>query len=362
MMLHTQSNFRVIAIISTYNEEDVIVPVIDHLINEGVSVYLIDNWSTDCTFDLVNQIDRGVIGKERWPKDGPTTTYDWEEILKRKEELSQELDADWFMHCDADEIHESPWKGIKLRDAIYLVDQQGYNAIDFTVINFYPVDNNYQPGTSLTNYFKYFEFGKHPAYFKQIQGWKKTKERVNLHGSGGHSVKFSNRKIFPCKFLLRHYPIRSQSHGEKKIFQDRKQRFNPLEKKKGWHNHYDSITLKSSFLKSPEELLEFNSNFYSDYFIERLSGIGIIPLEIDNNEKFEKQTAKALTTRLEKQEQTIADLNHELSKIKVSKTWKLTLLFRRIRVILAPPNSRRASLLRGFVNFIFLPYRNIKRR
>ena len=82
--LRSPSNFRVIAIISTFNEEDVIVPVIQHLVNQGIDVYLVDNWSTDRTYELVQNIEAGIVGVERWPAQGPSGTYDWGDILKEK--------------------------------------------------------------------------------------------------------------------------------------------------------------------------------------------------------------------------------------------------------------------------------------
>lgn len=116
MLYHSPPEFRVIAIISTYNEEDVIVPVIQHLIRQEVGVYVIDNWSTDNTYELVKGIGTGLVGHEIWPAGGPPETYDWGDILRRKEELSRELEADWFIHNDADEIRESPWQWITLKD------------------------------------------------------------------------------------------------------------------------------------------------------------------------------------------------------------------------------------------------------
>jgi|GEM_PF-1000573 len=169
-------NFKIVALIATYNECDVIEPVIKHLYQNGISVYIIDNWSTDGTYEKLQQMQNdGVIGFERWPLLEPTDTYNWSAILKRKEKLSYELDADWFIHYDADEIRESPWEGINLRDAIYKVESDGYNAIDFTIIDFHPTDDNYQENTSLKDYFQYFEFGKRSGHFIKINAWRKTK-------------------------------------------------------------------------------------------------------------------------------------------------------------------------------------------
>jgi hypothetical protein len=270
-MINVPSNFRVIAIISTFNEEDIIVPVINYLFKEGVSVYLIDNWSTDRTFELVNQIRPStfLIGIERWPKDGPSSTFDWEEILKRKEVLSQKLYADWFMHYDADEIRESPWVSIKLRDAIYIVDQHGYNAIDFELLNFLPVNNKYQPGSSLVKYFKYFLFNDITGNELQIKAWKRQRGPINLSKFGGHSVEFEDRKVFPYKFIMRHYPIRSQEHGERKVFSERNPRFKSSERKRDWHIQYNHFHEGSNFLNDPADLIKFRSSFYDELMIKQ---------------------------------------------------------------------------------------------
>ena len=158
--IRTPEGFRVIALISSFNEEDVIVPVIEQLSRDGIDVYLIDNWSTDDTYQRAKSLlGRGLIGLEKFPPRGPSATYDWVDLLKRKEAPCRELEADWFIHHDADEILRSPWQGVPLRDAIYWVDQQGYNAIDFTRLVFRPIDDAYQSGSSFGEYFRYGDFG-----------------------------------------------------------------------------------------------------------------------------------------------------------------------------------------------------------
>jgi exopolysaccharide biosynthesis predicted pyruvyltransferase EpsI len=363
----TPDDFRVIAVISSYNEEDIIIPVINQLIQDGIEVYLIDNWSNDETYHRAKSLlGKGLIGIEKFPNNGFSPTYDHNEILKRKEILCQELGADWYIHHDADEYRESPWEGICLRDAIYRVDQEGYNSINFTVLNFFPVNNNYPPGTSFIDFFKYFEFGKHAAYSIQTQAWKKTSDRVNLHESGGHDVDFPLRKIFPYNFLLRHYPIRSQSHGERKVFRERKQRYNPIEKKNGWHNHYDIYDVGSNFIKSSKDLIEFRSSFYTEYLTERLSGLGIVSPETEDflvdQHKEEHVIGNTEIIELEAESEREARLiKAQLADIKKSKAWKLALLFRKIRIMVVPPNSKRAKGIRYLFKLIVYPIKNLRK-
>jgi glycosyltransferase involved in cell wall biosynthesis len=97
---------RIVAILATYNEERFIAGCLDHLLSQGVEAYVCDNDSTDATVAIASRyLGAGVRGIERLPRDG---TFRWRRILERKEELAAELDADWFIHLDADEIPLPP--------------------------------------------------------------------------------------------------------------------------------------------------------------------------------------------------------------------------------------------------------------
>lgn len=243
---------------SAYNEGDVISPVLSHLIDNGVEVYFLDNHSTDDTAEQAARwLGRGVIRVETFPAapaaSGEPAPFDWGAILRRKEELANELDADWFIHYDADEIRESPWPGVSLADAIRWVDRLGYNSIDFRVVNFPPIDNGFRRGLDPRTYFRYWE---PPGEFDEVQikAWKKGAAAISLAPFGGHQVKFRDRRVFPIRFLLRHYPIRSQEHGERKVFEERRKRFLHSERVKGWHVQYDSWKEGDSFLGEPYHL------------------------------------------------------------------------------------------------------------
>ena len=273
------TDFRVVAFMTAYNEADIIFHSVSRLIQQGVDVYLIDNWSTDGTVAAVESLlGKGLIGIEHFPVDGNTGTYDWSKLLARIEELARTITADWFIHHDVDEIRESPWPELRLRDALNYVDHAGFNAVDHTVIDFRAIDNGFSLGDDFGTYFTKWEFGRRPGHFQQIKAWKNLGQRLTLADTGGHDVDFYGRRIFPYKFLLRHYPVRSQKHGEKKVLAERKARFNPEERvNKGWHTQYDHIEIGHNFLRSPESLSSFESSrFYQEFLVERISGIGIV--------------------------------------------------------------------------------------
>ena len=121
--------FRVIALISAHNEGDVIYHVIGDLVSQGIEVYLINHCSTDNTIAEASRwLGKGLLHIENFPQDAcypveNKTQYIWHHILRRKEELATQLEADWFIHSDADEFRESPWPGLTLKQAIQVADQ-----------------------------------------------------------------------------------------------------------------------------------------------------------------------------------------------------------------------------------------------
>ncbi|MFC0212896.1 glycosyltransferase [Paenibacillus chartarius] len=258
-------NFRVVALIASHNDGDVIYHVIGDLIQQGVEVYLLDNASTDNTVEEASRwLGRGLLHIERFPEDAgypyqSEKEYMWYHILHRKELLANTLDADWFIHHDSDEFRESPWPNIPLAAAIEMVDMAGYSAINFRLLNFRPTDNDFQPGNDVREALAYFEFGE---YFNRIQikAWKKTEHPVSFAENGGHRAEFPDRRIYPIDFLLRHYPIRSQEHGLKKIFHERKSRFNQAERNgRGWHFQYDHVQNEGhTFIHDKHSLILFD--------------------------------------------------------------------------------------------------------
>jgi glycosyltransferase involved in cell wall biosynthesis len=272
----TPERFRALAVVTAYNERDVIVQTVGRLLAEGMEVHLLDNWSTDDTLELVESAHGDRVTLERFPAEGPSATYDWIAILDRVEAVTRERRCDWAIHQDADEIRESPWPGVSLRDALYRVHTAGFNCVDHTVLNFRPTDDTFTDGADLGESFGWCEFPAHQSDFMQLKAWSAPGAGVGLSVDGGHQVRFPGRRIFPYKFLLRHYPIRSQRHGERKVLRDRRTRWNRAERARGWHVHYDGYNESSSFIWKPDGLLRFDDPaFMADHLVERISGVGL---------------------------------------------------------------------------------------
>lgn len=257
-----QRRLRVIALISSFNEGDVIGQVIGDLIGNGCEVYLLDNHSTDNTVEVASQwLGRGLIEIEAFPPGPPADLekqYLWREILMRKSQLAVQLGADWIIHADADELRESPWPDMSLADAFGVVDSLGFNAVNFALFNFRPVDDSFRPGDDLRQCFQFYEPGEWVNAL-QIKAWKNTGVEVDLASSGGHNVAFAERQVFPIPFILRHYPIRGSEHGRRKVLNERLPRYTRQERAAGWHNHYDAMASEGhSFLWQAQSLTRFD--------------------------------------------------------------------------------------------------------
>lgn len=252
------------AIIAAYNEGDVIYHVIRDLVEQDINVIFIDHHSTDNTLAEVRKWEgKGVIRIEAFPEDAglkiPRDVYAWRHILRRKQALAAEMGPGWYLHTDADEFREAPWPGIKLRAGIERVDREGYNAINFKIYDFKPTGNDFKPGQDVRECLTHYDPDIHTFNNVQIKCWKNYGQTFNLWKSGGHAVAFEGRKVYPTPFILRHYAIRSQSHGLQKVFAERKSRFDTYEREARWHDQYDKVAdTEHNFLKKSADLILYN--------------------------------------------------------------------------------------------------------
>jgi hypothetical protein len=322
-------SLKAVAIIAAHNEADIIAPVVGDLIEQGLSVYLIDHGSTDGTAQAVERfLGHGLLAIEPFPFDrfpAAKDTFAWSDILTRKTEVAATLDADWIIHHDADEFRESPWEHLRLIEAIERVDRLGYNAIDFEVYNFWPTTETFRPGDDPRPLFRFSEPGR--AWDKlQVKCWKKGAP-VDLVTSGGHDVMFEGREVFPLRFLLRHYPIRSQEHGARKVFRERRPRLLPQEVAQSWHLQYAPYVEGQSFLRDPNTLTEYNGE------VARLA------LVLNNRyaeecEKLLDQTQATLVGVQSERANFIRDIEtqrRELEALYASRSWRWTSSLRAVQ-------------------------------
>ena len=252
--------FCPLAIVATYNDLDIVPQVVGKLLYDGVDVHILDNWSSDGTFETLHelrgrQVGQGSLSIERFPTDGPTRYYDLRSILLRKEEIALHFPGRWIIHQDSDEVRTSPWPDIGLREGLRRVDEAGFTAVDFVVLAFRPIDDSFKAGVDPEIHFRYFEWG-HPD-FHQIKAWKQPRQRVDLASQAGHEVRFWGRTVCPEKFRLKHYSLRHPDQSKRKIFIERLGRLLPSAVAAGWHVHYAERAAADRFLWDPATLVDY---------------------------------------------------------------------------------------------------------
>lgn len=249
---------------SAYNEADIIHESISKLIQQGIHVYLIDNGSTDHTLEIASQfLGNGLIQIENcvFTENGKEV-YDWTALLRRKEQLAQQLDFDWFMHVDADEIRYSPWLHLNLCEGIEVVDKQGFNLINFRLFNFrltHEKEMSQSYEEALTYYSSVEKFNR-----MQVKAWKKNKN-IDIVTHAGHLAILPSPKIYPIRFIHKHYPVRSIEQGYRKIIKERLARYSATDRRKGWHVQYDHLStdydnIRNELIWDAQKLEKFNAN------------------------------------------------------------------------------------------------------
>ena len=236
------------------NEEAYLDIGIDHLINQGVDVCIIDNGSTDRSESIIRQyLGNGVIRYEKLPYSG---FFDLTYILKNEERLASEIDADWFIRQDADEIREAPPGYGTLYDAIRKVDASGYNAINFDEFAFMPTEESESfIGKDYRKEMKYYCY-IHPLPQHHIKAWKKHEKIVRIE-AGGHLATFVGRRVYPENFILRHY-VGLSATGLRDKYCSRS--FRVAEILLGWHGERAYIEADELYVPSKSDLILYDES------------------------------------------------------------------------------------------------------
>jgi SAM-dependent methyltransferase len=263
---------RPLAIMSSFNEADVLSEVITHWIGQGCDLHILDNWSTDQSWSILTAAANRYgthVTIERFPAAKPMAAS-WHDILIRKEDIAFCHKGRWIIHTDADEIRQSPFQPYNLADSFALVEAAGWNRVNFTVMNHRPVDDRpFGPGMLKTE-LPYFEFGTKPGHFIQKKAWLQGSVRVNLAESGGHIAEFTNASDCPYHFLLHHYPLRSVEHGQRKINHERNGRWSVNEVSKGWHSHYADLAGEDDLIWDAADLHDSRIAFWERHGLQIL--------------------------------------------------------------------------------------------
>ena len=241
-----------------FNEADILPHTLRHLDEQGVTVHVLDGWSTDGSYEycVPRALGNTGLSVERFPAEGPDPIQNCTAILKRIEDLAADSDADWCMYSDADEWRRSPNPNYRLVDHVCGVEMAGYNAIDFRVFQFYCTDQRWNAAAtyeiSPELFFRHYDEADCISRIPNRKLWKNV-GRVQLAG-GGHEVTFPGMRVYPQQFSMKHYPFRTPAQAKAKI-ETRLARRCAEEHAQGWGVHYDQYTPGFNFCWDPAKLL-----------------------------------------------------------------------------------------------------------
>lgn len=243
---------RCVAFISVRDGIDYIEKCLSHLICNGVEVVIIDQSSTDGTYEACQKfLGNGVSKIERVLYPG---YFSLEEQLNQKYKLIDETKTDWVIHQDVDELLVSPYANLSLIESIKLEDSKSYNVINFNEFVFLPYDDtNFYD----SEYYYFFE----PSSPRLMRSWKKS---ANLSTFDGHLLK-GDIKLSPINYNLRHYIFISQEHAFDKYS---KRVFSKNETDRGQHINRINIHLNKLVFPEKELLNKCSDNQYVELSID----------------------------------------------------------------------------------------------
>jgi glycosyltransferase involved in cell wall biosynthesis len=221
----------VTAILGVRNEATYLGACLRHLVRNGVRFAIIDHGSTDASAAIyaAPEFAEHLVMVQDAPFYG---VYSLEEQLRHKARIIEEIESDWVIHLDADEMMHSYREGESLAEALKRFDDQGWNAANFDEFVFLPVDQPYsvgQCGYPAVDHYYFFE----PTSPRLMRAWRKS-SGLSAVEMGGHSLVGDNLRLAPDHLALRHYMVLSQEHAFAKYTG---RTFADPELARGWHRH-----------------------------------------------------------------------------------------------------------------------------
>ena len=222
---------KIIAILAVRNERGYLANCLAHLIENGLDFAVIDNDSSDGSYELLNQspYKDHLVEYVHYPYPG---FFDWKGLMQAREAAALRSGADWVLFVSADEVMNSYRANETLSDAIGRVAATGAEVIDFNEFVFLPIDQDYVPdlwGYQPLRHYYFFEPNQ-----PRLMRARNNSLLVSHVEHGGHFLSGAEYKLSDEKFALRHYIFQNQEHAKRK-YRDRV--FSKEELARNWHSN-----------------------------------------------------------------------------------------------------------------------------
>jgi len=175
---------RVLCILCVYNERWMIPFKLDWCKKNNLDLYVIDNYSTDGTWEWLQDHH---IASSRVDTKG---SFDTRIIEREKIKIVNEIKPDWVVNNGADLFY---FVDGTLNDYIQLVDDLGYNMIQFDMIDVFRTKGEDYGSPFM---FKYYKYSKPVTFIYKHQ------PGVSISGDDIH---YRNPKVFKGQGVLVNY-------------------------------------------------------------------------------------------------------------------------------------------------------------
>jgi len=319
-----------------YNDQEIVGEVIEHLLSEGLELVVLDNGSTDGSYEVCKKYaEKDLIVLDQYS----SPTFEWPLLLRMLYDMALRKNPDWFLRCGQDEFLESGISNVSLKEAFIKEDEKGCNLIQFDVFEFFMTDADNLQAKSTRERFPYYSWQKESEY----RAWKYY-PGIRVEDAGGHYPIFPRHikyKIPNRKFVYRHYRYRNKQQAIKNHL-DRLNRLKGTpESKLGWNVHWKRIAEGEGPHVVEHKLLtkyleDNNWNCELKYY-PYISGIHPKKNDVfdqDGNLKPEFptvwevrvksiETIKEKDSKLANLELEIGNIRNDIEKIHQSFTWKI---------------------------------------
>jgi len=228
-------HLSICAIIAVRNEADYLQYLLPRLAAQEIDVALIDNASSDATPALLEAYHRvPIVSVTPLPYPG---YFSLTRQLEAKQALQRQIQHDWIIHQDADELLEAAAGNQNLRQVIEGADAAGYTVVNFDEFCFLPEPGADYAGRDYRSQMtRYYFFEPYPNRLNRA--WKRCCGLDN-RSSGGHLLVGDAKRVFPENQQLRHYIVLSQEHA---IAKYGARRFDREDLARGFHRNRLGLT------------------------------------------------------------------------------------------------------------------------
>jgi glycosyltransferase involved in cell wall biosynthesis len=237
---------RFLGLLLCYNDDDILGPVIEHLVANHHDVVVLNHGSEDRTEEIaLSYVGRGVVDYQLLDR----VEVPFKQLYRIAGEYVQTTYGDrydWLSWPDQDEILEGPDLTRPYHEQVTELLAAGHDWIEFENFVFWYTDADDETLTNPVERLRHYSLYRSAS--PRIRGWRMSATNERKMGNANPPL---GRKS-PTNFALRHYPMRSLAQARRRASHDRNQ---PGFQRGDKNWHYQRFREEEESLQVPAERL-----------------------------------------------------------------------------------------------------------